>query len=871
MIVFSCILVTVFLAAVFVRAVRALGLCAPATTASWCLLGLVSLGTVLLVFRPDEELEAGEDAAAYFNAAQLYVRTGKLHISDPALSELSQADRHLFRYGDHRFMITKDHTLWARDNRMDPVSVFFFPAYSFLLGLPIALGFSYGAFWISSLTAIGVGVVLAGLTTRLTGRAWTGWLAYGLFLMHPAVAWNARALRAEWPASLLVLCGLALWLPGIPDKSSQSKTTGFLAGLALGSAILFHMTAVFVVIPAIVAGVMLTRKEQFYLGWWIGLLAGLALFAAQTVWVTDPYWILDNLRLASRRNVFLTGLFLLAIGSTGARWIYHRVAEDRRARVGLSLLMSLGFWGLVFLTLRFRDEHGHIPFLPSWTVAYISLTDFGGVLRTSSRVWFFFALLGMPILCLRSPLGRWLFFLLAPTSLTIGWVVNYMFETRRMVTFLVPLLILSTVVLVDWIADALARRAPMPERLKPRLAPALATLAAGFLAAAAVRGRTHIYTTWNQKGIHGFYRTLSARIATQGDFLFAEYTQSAVPIAKMTGLPLLPLAWEYRSDGEVERIESIWQTMVESHPDRRHLLVTPFEGSLVPGVAMKPLETASIRLKSLGRARRDVPRQVNRWTRVLHVTRLLPPGSEAPRIPYVRAFFGSRLGIRGDTNRMRAGRQEHEGVALDQTPRVDLAGVDRAFALVAFPLGRIPEGFEARAHRVRRVPLGPHWLLLDVTPGEAGVLELQSSEPAFLAQLFAVGEGGANPLPLPGEPRVFGLEHLSSQWLVADAAIALPLHAGESWIWTLAVHGQEPGASVSTRFLLEDDHEMGAVSLSHAWRWHPLRVQLDDTRDGTAAWVRLLTDPPHDPGLRDFPPDLGLRIHILAILPSESP
>ncbi|MCC5843398.1 MAG: hypothetical protein JJU05_04025 [Verrucomicrobia bacterium] len=825
--------------------------------------------TVLLLFRPDEELEAGEDAAAYFNAAQQYLRTGALHLSDPALAELRPEDRPLFRYGDHRFMITKDHTLWARDLGMDPVSVFFFPAYSFLLGFPMMLGFPYGAFWLSSLVAVGCGVLLAGLAVKLTGRGWAGWLTYGLFLLHPAVAWNARALRAEWPASLLVLCGLVLWLPVVLEKRAASWSNGLLAGLALSGAVLFHMTAVYVVIPALIAGIILTRRDCFWAGWWTGLAAGFALFAAQTVWVTDPYWIADNLMAPGRRGLLLSGLGALMVFSFGARWIYHRFSRFKAVQLGMGLLMSLAVLAVVLLTLRFRDEHGHIPLLPAWTVAYISLTDFQGVLRTMSRVWFLFALMGLPVLCLRSALGRWIFFLLAPASMTIGWVVNYMFETRRMVTFLVPLLILGTVSLLDWGVHAAARRLPVRNALKTR-APAFgAVWVSLMLAAFAVRGRTQIYSTWNLKGIHGFYRTLSARIQPEADFLFAEYTQTAVPIEKMTGLPLLPLAWEYRSEDEIERIQSIWRDTVSDHPERRHVLISPFAGSAIPGVAMEPLWTESVRTKTLGRARRDVPQPVHRWTRTLHAHRLLPPGEVAPRIPYVREFHGSRLGIQGGANRMGPRATELRGNRLDtdEPVRIPWGDTQEFVLLIAYPHG-VPGALpEINGGTVHRVKMGRHWEALWVQAEGSDVLSMRSEHFSFLVQLFERQGSTLNPAVLPAEAVSFGIDDLDSQWVRAEAALLVPEHPGLSWIWIYAQHSRSDPEPVRVTLFKEDGSTLGDLSVTAEWAWHPVAVEHPEDARGVFAWMKLQTLPAYDPGLSNFPSDLGIRMHQFVVDP----
>ncbi|MCC5847955.1 MAG: hypothetical protein JJU29_07650 [Verrucomicrobia bacterium] len=872
MIVLFSIITFLTLGVLFFGGVRALGFHGGGRRKNLWMAGALGILTVLLLFRPDEEIEAGEDAAAYYNAAQVYLSTGAFHHADKALAELSDAERLLFRYGDDRFMITKDHTLWARDLSMEPVSVFFFPAYSLLLGIPALPGFPYGAFWISSLVAAGVGVLLAGLSRKLTNCPWMGWLTYLLFLAHPAVIWNARALRAEWVASLLVLCGISLWLPRVPGERPGTRWNGFCAGVALRGAVLFHMTAIYVVIPALVAGIILTRRERFWQGWWTGLLLGLALFVMQTLLVTDPYWIVDTLRMPNRRPLALGGLFLLVFFSLLARALHARLQPKPWSGTAMGLLMSLGFLVVVFLTLRFRDEHGQIHFIPQWTAAYISLTDFQGVLRIMSRVWFSVALLGLIPLCLRGPLGRWLFFLLAPASLTIGWVVNYMFETRRMVTFLVPLLLLATVSLLDLVVQAASRRLPVHPAVKRWIPLTGATLATLCLIGVAMRGRMPLYRTWNLKGIHGFYQDLSRKIAPEADFLFAEYTQTAVPIEKMTELPLLPLAWEYRSTGEIREIESVWQRLVAEHPQRRHVFISPFAGSAIPGVAFEPLITSSVRTRTLGRARRDVPRNVRRWTRTLHVNRLLPPGAVAPREPYVREFHGSRLGIQGEANRMGTRPFELHGIPFAANEPLHLGAFSSEMMIfLAFPQGRSPESITVSGAKARHVHLGAYWEGLALTPTGDAMVEMTSSRAGYLVQAFSLAGEEMVPADLSrqttGDAEVFGMTHLDSQWLRAEASLLAPAHAGTSWGWVFAQHSRSEDQPVTVSIRDHDGTSSGEIHLTAEWKWHPVRLVSPEDATGTFQWLQLNTEPPYDPQLSNFPANLGFRIHRFAVVP----
>ena len=667
------LLLTGFIALVFIACLRLMEM---RGSRGWLWFFLIA-GATCVLFRPDEELEAGEDAGAYFNVALSYARHQRLGFVDPALAEVNPAERTVFRYGHAGFLITKDACLWAEDRQMGKVRSWFFPAYPLLMSVPAALGFPYGAFWIAPVLTILIAVLLAGLAQWLTNLRVAAVTAFILYLLHPAVIWNARCVRAEWPASFFILAGLVLWaapmIPGKPD----SRTTGLLSGLSLTAAMLFHITAAYVVIPATLASLWLTHRTPFWTGWWCGFAAGAGLFLAQIVWVTDPYWMKQTWADPGRRMfLLLAGGSMLAVVA-GLRFLWKRgIVSGRITRLpsgaAVGGAMSILFFLLVLLSIPLRAEDGQIPRLPVWAVSYMSLTDFGGVIKVSSRLWFLLALLGTVVLCVRrglpGRLGRRLFLMLAPASMTIGWVNNYMFETRRMVTFLVPLLVLSLSVLLAVISERgglwLNKRWPRNALWAGAVPGILMCLLTAGLLLTAVRGRWPLYATWNNHGTYDFYKKVSDRVREAGDFLFAEYTQTAAPIERLADRPLLPLACQYRSDADYRNAERIMAGLVEAHPDRRHLLITPFSGPVLPGVSLEPLFSDTLQTRRLERLKRAVPTEVEERTLTLHVYRVAGGGAVAASSPYVRIMDGGRLGLSGAANLMSGRKIEMRGVPV---------------------------------------------------------------------------------------------------------------------------------------------------------------------------------------------------------------
>lgn len=867
----------------------------PGSPKAATLWGLSVVLLIIALFRPEEEIEIGEDPGVYFNSALSFVQQGALHFPDPALSEIPTEDRPLFRYGHEGFMITKDNSLWADDLSMSEVGAFFLPGYALLLAVPMSLGFAYGAFWISPLLAIMTGVLVALWARWLVGRGWAAPVAFALYILSPVVFWNARCVRAEWPASFLALAGITLLVAHTAMGKRLSLGMSCLAGLALAAASWFHVTALYVLLPALVLAVWNSKRESFWIGWWTGVGVGLALLAAQLIWVSDPYWILSNLLAPGRRLLFLLSIVIMAGAVVIVRvgWLKvstrFRLNRARWGQVG-GALMAAVFLVAVFFVLRFRGEQGQLPGLPAWTASYISLTDFEGVHRLWSRSTFFLAVIGMFSLCVRTGvsgrLGRWFFLLLAPASLTVGWVFNYMFETRRMVTFLAPLLTIALVSLLASIESAVAsglkrRRLPVHAELLERLVCVVPILLSVLILAVWCRGRIHLYTTWNYQGLYGYYQSVSERVAQTSDFIFGEYTQTTIPVERLSGVPALPLAWGYRTESEYRMAERVFERLVHEHPERRHVLITPFSGVALPGMTLEPLFEATVESRRVGRARQSVPTEVHSFERTLRTYRVHLPSAEINTFPYRRLMDGGLLGLSGAVNRMPHRSIELRGIpVLAASPLQPSALIgaqtETKRVLLVFSISAADED-AAQVHVIatdpdviaRRFQPCVGWvgveLLLSPDIG-VGDWTMHFEEQAYLTDGFAVEDAGAiRRINLPIEQtESFTLHGIDSQWMRASAAMALPVDGATRRLWMLATRGRtdqvRPRVSVRPR---ADGAAARSFDMEEGWSWHV--VPMDPVSEGGMQWHDMDVSPAWDPELRNFPSDLGVWIHCLYV------
>ena len=860
------------------------------------ILAKVLLGclVVVVLFRPEEEVEVGEDPAVYFYSAMAYLQTGSLRHADPALSLLDPEERSLFRYGDHSFLITKDVHLWATDEQMEEVGVFFLPAYSFLLGVPMALGLPYAAFFLSPILALGTAFFIGFIATRLCRRRLAGWLAASLFLLNPVIVWNARSIRAEWPAAFLVLAGLAICVAQLHRKA-PSPDRNFLAGLAITGAMSFHVTASYVVLPLLFLSACFSDRRSYWLGWWAGMSIGILLLLGQFVWIADPYFLrntiariyrIDLLLLVSCAILISIALIRRAISYFAKYWtspLFGRLA---------GIVVATLFAGAVLYSLQFRTEDGHLPGLPSWMVAYVSLTDFQGVYQMISRLWFGLALLGVfPLLLRRGKenLTGWLLFaVLGPASLTIGWVFNFMFETRRMVAFLMPFLVFTTTVLAFSLGDALgwilnrykmSRLARFPQFLRSALPVVLILVCLG----ASVRGRVHLYTTWNYQGSFAFYQRLAEHVAGNADFIFGEYTQTTIPLERLSGRPSLPIAWGYRSEAEYRQAESIFARLVEEQPDTRFLLVTPFVGAALPGLWLEPLLSETLESQRLGRARRSVPANVDPFVRTLHMHRVVDAPADHAHWPYMRPFDGGQLGIDNVANLMLSRHIELTGMPIAAGEEIALPAFDlveehnRIWFIFAadsadhfhVDLSNSDSGPTTTLHS-HTTQLAPEWFLVELQGDYNDInreWHARASANVHLTTIFLVTESNEiTRIEIPANVRrSFTLANTNTQWFQAEFSLVLPVDSEARFLWMLATRDHQGSRPATASVIRRDAPTSQKVTwtLPDDWQWSVVALPREPAPK--TSWYDFRVDPPWDPEIRGFPDNLGMRIERIVV------
>ncbi len=886
MILLAGVLILVWLMALAAAAMNVSGVRLPVSKVTVCGFLFCLLPLLLFLLRPDEEMEAGEDPAGYLHRAISLAHEQRLGFVDAGLALVLAEERPLFRYGHAGFLATKDAVLWSPDMQAMEVGPHFLPAYSVLLSVPVSLGFPYGAFWISPLLAL-LGALLIGLLARgLTDSTWAGWLAVGAYLLNPVAAWNARALRAEWPAAVLVLGSLLLLHACWTSSRPLRGWVGWLAGFSLAGAMLFHITALYVLIPVMV--VVLWDRIRQPLPFWIGVAMGWGLLLLQLVYVSDPYCVLPQFGTWQRRTAFFVGVSLLiglplVAGRLWHWWTNRTKLSNYGLAKGFGFLLTIGFLLVVLLAWRYRRADGAIFFLPAH---YISLTDVKGVARLFSRFWFAVMLAGIPVLALRGGeegnVGRRVCCILFPAALVVGWMNNYMFETRRLLLAWMPLAILVSVLLSWWVGRTAGRlldrygyatRRLMIER-------SVMLVVVGLCLAAGLRGRMPLYQTWNHRGMYRFYQNISATVRQQGDVLLATYTQTAVPVERLSGLPLLPVSWGYRSAEEFRRAELVFKKLVQESPDKRFLFLTPFQGAALPGLALERVADWHLQTESLARERQIVPGRIIKKNRSLSLYRVHATMPEFALFPYVRVLDGDRFGIKGDANMMYNRMMELDGVkvsagglVLDAIFTDQMAPDDRLLLFVASPDGggstaewelQGPGGAVA----IDKKQITDKWSTMmiagrDLT--DATLIPKEVKGDAYVTDVYLL-HADAPPLRLERhETQPFKMGGVDSQWLRANSSLALPVDGKQHYICLHATADRDAD-DMAQRCMVEGwGWGWGSVSLPVAKDWRWIVLPLHGTGDGRFEWYDVQVDPPWHSGIRGFPDDLGLRISTVVV------
>ncbi len=847
---------------------------APALLAMLALAGL-------LMFRPHEDIFGGEDPGAYINSGISYGRQGKFFYVDDLLALVAPDLRPLFYFGHAGYGPTKDACLWVCNEHQALIGPHFQPAYPLLIAAATRLlGTPHAALYIVPLFAILTALALGVLASRLLQpRRWAGLAVFWLFLLNPLTVWHGRAPRPEVIAAFMLFGGLAILTMEALAPRRQSGGI-WLGGVCLLLAPFFHVTAWYVVAPALALAVILlgAGRREFLP---VLLIAALALCALdyQARRITDYYGLGHMLRLVLGNPwgwlaAAAVPAGLLVIG----RAVRRRFAPGNRDRWRRAAAWLLGAAGVIIPVYYYfrRDGQGSLPFLGRPVEHFLYLTDFEALVNMLSLPAAGAALAGWLVWCLwppgapgRSSNARLALAALSLPGILLAGRLNDFMMTRYLMVVVVPMLALVLAALAAAGGACLCRgrrRRGWPAGGWRRRRPLAVMLLAGFFAALGIWGRGHLITLTEYKGLAHFLGQFAGIVRAADGALLVEYSRLAAPFDHYFNLPVLGIDNERRES--YARIEDEWERLMRLFPDVPVFFCSPFHAPVSDRFVFTPVLDGAWEYRRLRQAGRRLPSKVRRNVMELSLYRMrlaakAPPGCRDWRSPYMVQFDAGNMGLRRFAN-LRSGAWSIPGARWqdlrlslqDRRPASDLLLLALGCPdLSAADLAIQPLGEDWRAIRLPAAALGK------ITGDRAGDFGLIAAGMVLDArgQAFDLVQN----LPAPALVRR-DLPPMQARWARARAAMLLPRPPTASGRLLLLLRAPPAGAHLELR---GPARSLVACSLPPMeWRWvtAPYARQLSEPE---WEWVELQVAPAWNPATPGFPDDLGVLVGIAAVLP----
>lgn len=855
---------------------------------------IVILLSCVFLFRPHEDIFGGEDPGSYLNSSVTYLRQGSLFYTDPLLSRIPVTNRTDFLYGDSKFGKTKDACLWVRDMDKATIGPWFLPAYPVMMSI-VAWIEPQLVLYVVPLFALLTAIVLGVLAIRLSGQMAGAPIVFLLYLMNPVTAWNARCPRPEIIAGFFFFLGWALLAGAWKNRQRAAFFDIILAATCLSIAPFFHISAFFGTLPtlAVIAVLAIMGRKELFICLPIGLV-GLLGFMYCTTEVTDPYLLGKYLTWFRPYPVQLitaivAGLFL-AYGLYIGRSLMPESAAPAETiaprtfhlplwlRIGLMLLVL----GSVVLIYFFRPASGHLAFLPQ-KGAFLTLTDFKGVVSLVSRSQAIAALLGLAILIMRQDFATTARLLLLVTLLPglffAGCMSNYMMETRRLMLFVVPLISLSIGALLLSLGAHSGRWRPV-----------VITGCTCLMLMAAFRGRSQLYTSVDYAGFYNFLKPIAGSITQRDGVLLAEYSRIAAPFEHLFGIRTLSLDNDTRSNHQAA--EHAWKTFVmEKEPGLKAFFLTPFQPPISEMFDFIPLQATTYTGGRMPAQHEKIPRPRNYGLQLrLYEMRLTNGQSDASSFftngMYCREFDQGNMGLRRFANLQtrpwsakghRLSKEQNLELSIDQRSNGEPA---KELLLFLYAQGKetppdwtgvtvnFAKGGKANV-KCRNLD-NSWWVARAAIPADNAECRftVASDQPALLCQAKVRTLNTIRDIEIPGD--VFEKEQMApfyARWARNKAQFLVPVDRNEPVELFLFLKGTEisQGHQLAVRGP-SGDSKMLEMTPDN-WRWQVLTIASDPEKHDRG-WVTITTDEPWNPKLVNYPPDLAVLVgRIVAVHP----
>lgn len=856
-------------------------------TAIW--IALIVLATAIL-FRPHEDLYGGQDPGAYVNSAATYARLKTLSHVDPLLIQMQADERPSFLFGHHGYVPSKDGCMLARDLGTATIAPWFQPAYSIMMGAVTWILPQPSMLYVSPLFGLLTGIALAVLAGQLLPFRGAPIAAFLFYIFNPNTLWHARCPRPEMGAGFLMISAGVLLIHCWRNPSRLEVLHVALASAAMCTAVLIHISALFVALPiAIWVTVIILSGRPAFISFPLVGLIGASIFIYEHLVITDGYRlapilvrVVDHIFPVTVLSGGVIAMLALAGDRLRARGdgLIQRLHQIRGPVVSVAgLIFVAGFCGVCLATYFGPLEGGQRLYGYRPLARHMRLTDIERVVAIISPAIGILGLVGWTALLLLRPTRRHASWVLAvcvlPGILLVSKMPYAMYYTRRAQPFLIPMLALSLTALLLLVPPRLCRR----WKTWIRVAACAAVLTIGLW------HRLQFITVTEFRGFARFMKPFAEKIRADDGILLCEYSRIAAPFDHYFGIPTLGIDNEHHNDYSLA--ERGWDRLMSANPGTAAFFITPFQTPRSARFRFERLYSNSLTYSDLI-ASRALPRKVSERTLTLTLYRMhrLADGTRefnASDLPYHVELDSGGMGLLR-FGPMKKKTRTVEGircapdvpVSIGLTTNAPPRGLrsilafffddsDRATAPVVTSCAGTPLPG-------RWIDLGERWFAYHMqvaeTPSPTG-LTIRATSALGLTDLHMIHRKTVTPVDLRSHPHKATATYampMHSRWARANAEVLMP-HLGDQR--TLMLFYARPGQANQRVELSCGDVAHGPVypDQHNDWQWFSYMVDpVHASRD--RVWIGLSATPPYDPHMHRWPDDLGVLLaKALAIEP----
>lgn len=580
----------------------------------WTILLIVS---IILLFRPHEDIYGGQDPGSYLNSAVSYARNGSLTYIDSLLSQVNKEQRSLFFYEHSGFRQTKAACLWVKDINTAEVGPWFHPAYPVLMSLIARIKPKF-ILYVIPLFTIFMGITIAILARIIFSGRWIGIVAFLLYILNTNTIWHGRCPRPGIIAGFLIIGGWTLLLKSSGKQNKNTLVNMLIASIAITTAPFFHITAWFVIIPiSIWIFIMYLQKQKLFLIYPPFILISLILIYLQSLYITDCYGIGTTLNKLPISPLLFFILLASAIAIFSALIIYitnknipfsHKLNRQKIIHITSGIFAILG--AIIFTTTYLgwttpnKSLFHNIPLF-----SYIRVTDIKRFVILVSRPMALLGIIGWLILLLK-PNNNFskrltIALIIFPAAMSIGVIPHLMYYSRYMQPFLIPLFVLCLTALVSII--------PQKDKIYNIATPVLLSL----IITLNIHNRSHLYSLVEHKGFIKALSPIAEEIKSNTGILLCEYSRIAAPFDHFFGIPTLGIDTKHQAD-RYKDIANVWLDITKNNPDKTAYFLTPFDSGMTNYLLLKHIHTYNFTSQKL-RTSKSLPNKITDYTLKLHL------------------------------------------------------------------------------------------------------------------------------------------------------------------------------------------------------------------------------------------------------------